>query len=634
MNGRDDIPTQKTDDSHTQNELFLLPCPRSINLSDLPMNGPAHVISVMRIEDKTIPPQGYRVRMEAEGIRIEAADDAGEFYARKTIDQISAQCKDRLFQGTIEDWPDFPVRGVMLDISRDKVPSIQTLFRLVDELSSWKINRLELYTEHTFAYRNHKIVWQDADPMTGDEIRELDQYCRARHVDLVPNQNSFGHFERWLKHTRYRDMAECPDGFTYPWKTFSTVGSTLDPGNPRSIELIAGLYEELLPNFTSRNINVGCDETWELGQGRSKANCEARGKGRVYLEFLLKIYELTKKHGRIMHFWGDIILHHPELIPDLPRDVTALAWGYEADHPFADQAAKFAASGIPFFVCPGTSSWNSISGRTNNCLANMLNAAENGIKYHAHGFMITDWGDGGHWQYLPVSYPGLAAGAGLSWCVQSNRSLSLDRRVLCEAMNRLVYRDKAGVMGGIAYDLGNTYSQAGSTTANGTSLFKAMSRNLADCAVDKKQYKPWLLLAARDYARATASAVRNSRMTRDDAHIIRAEFLNAGAMLIHACNRALMALGEQTAPDRSVMLEDIQRIMKEHGRLWLARNRPGGLKDSLARMESRSDEYEVFNERTVQFNEQKIPKPRSRQRGSANKTNRSVRLSARKKDGK
>ena len=99
----------------------------------------------------------------------------------------------------------------MLDISRDKVPTMATLFSLVDLLAELKINQLQLYTEHTFAYRNHPAVWAKASPMTGDEILQLDQYCRERFIELVPNQNSFGHMEQWLKLPQYRDLAEARD---------------------------------------------------------------------------------------------------------------------------------------------------------------------------------------------------------------------------------------------------------------------------------------------------------------------------------------------------------------------------------------------------------------------------------------
>ena len=98
-----------------------------------------------------------------------------------------------------------------------------------------------------------------------------------------------------------------------------------------------------------------------------------------------------------MQFWGDIILEHPQLVPELPRDVFALEWGYEADHPFAEHGALFSKAGIPFYVCPGTSSWNSIAGRTKNALENQLNAARSGLEHGAVGFLNTDWGDNGHW---------------------------------------------------------------------------------------------------------------------------------------------------------------------------------------------------------------------------------------------
>ena len=75
----------------------------------------------------------------------------------------------------IQDQPNFARRGVMLDISRDKVPTLATTLALVELLASLKINELQLYMEHTFAYAGHEQVWQDASPFTGAEIEELDR---------------------------------------------------------------------------------------------------------------------------------------------------------------------------------------------------------------------------------------------------------------------------------------------------------------------------------------------------------------------------------------------------------------------------------------------------------------------------
>src|SRR6185295_14483144 len=136
-------------------------------------------------------------------------------------------------------------------------------------------------------------------------------------------------------------------------------------------------------------------------------------------------HKLVQKHGRRMQFWGDIILQHPELIGELPKVLIALEWGYEASHPFAADTEKFARAGVPFYVCPGTSSWNAIAGRTENALGNLAAAAEHGLANGAIGYLNTDWGDSGHWQPLPVSYLGFAYGAAMSWCAESARSLDL-----------------------------------------------------------------------------------------------------------------------------------------------------------------------------------------------------------------
>ena len=145
--------------------------------------------------------QGYKLSISPEGIDLLGHDEAGVFYGAMTLRQLTRQ-----FGKTtgipcmvIEDWPDFLNRGVMLDISRDRVPTMGTLYTLIDLLSELKVNQLQLYTEHTYAYRNHSEVWADASPMTSDQIVNLDVYCQERFIELVPNQNSFGHMERWLK---------------------------------------------------------------------------------------------------------------------------------------------------------------------------------------------------------------------------------------------------------------------------------------------------------------------------------------------------------------------------------------------------------------------------------------------------
>ena len=547
--------------------------------------------AIVHVDPAQAPwPEGYRLTIGPDSIRIVAHDAAGAFYAAMAVRQMARQAggAGELPCLRIEDWPDFPHRGVMLDISRDKVPTMETLYALVDLLAEWRINQFQLYTEHTFAYRYHREVWEQASPMTGEQVIALDAYCRQRFIELVPNQNSFGHMHRWLEHPCYRHLAETPDGFQSPWgdEPFS-----LCPLEPGSMELLAELYDELLPHFSSRQFNVGCDETFDLGQGRSRAACEERGVGRVYLEFLLKIHQLVQRHGRTMQFWGDIILHYPDLIPELPQDIIALEWGYEADHPFARNGRKLAEAGVPYYVCPGTSSWNSIAGRTANALGNLWNAAESGCAHGAIGYLITDWGDNGHWQHLPVSFLGYAYGAAVSWAAQANRELDLPR-----ALDLHAFQDAAGVMGRLAYDLGNAYREVGVLVPNASLLVLLLLHPdfaplAPQCWGEGGELVEGLERTLEYVDRAMAS-LSQARMARPDAELIADEFRNAAALLRHACRLGIARLHTENgeiaaipAGTRRALASELEGIVAEYRRLWLSRNRLGGLADSVGRME-------------------------------------------------
>lgn len=521
-------------------------------------------------------PQAYRLICGADGLRLEATGEAGAFYGLQTLAQVLDQCGAMLPDFEIEDAPDFPARGVMLDISRCKVPTLETLKGMLDVFAAMKLNQVQLYTEHTFAFSAHAPVWADASPLTPAEVQILDGWCRERYIELVPNFNSFGHFERWLRHPEYRHYAECPDGFEYPWGGRTNFGSTLKP-DAESLELLESLFDELLPNFSSSLFNVGCDETWELGLGWSKARCEKIGKTRVYLDFLKRIQTRVKARGRRMMFWGDIILHQPELVKELPRDVVALEWGYEADHPFEKHARLFAASHIPFYVCPGTSSWNSLTGRTANMLGNLENAAINGAKNGANGFLVTDWGDGGHHQYPPVSWPGYAAGAAYSWNLAANRKADL-----AGALDRLVFHDQAGVMGRLCLDLGRVLELVPMRTFNSSIFNHLLFWNMKDKVKLFDPLRAGMLKKCVARFDDLESRLLEARPEKPDGVLAVTELRNAIGMARHGARRGIAA--RQPPADRGDLRRDLLAIIRLHEALWLARNRPGGLHESSERL--------------------------------------------------
>ena len=539
--------------------------------------GAGCLIELIRSPDA--PPQGYRIEADERGIHVAGADEAGLGYALATLCQmLPAWGADRrAFQ--IEDWPDFPVRGVMLDVSRCKVPTLETLHQLVDRLADWKINQIQLYVEHTFRYEKHPEASEGVGAFTGEEMRGLDRYCAERGVELVPNQNSFGHLHRWLRLPGYRHLAECEGEFDTPWGARRKGPFSLNPLDPRCLDLLADWYDELLPNFSSRLFNVGCDETFDLGCGHSRDACAARGKGQVYLDFLLQVRRLVEERGRTMLFWADILLNHPDQLKEMPPGAVPLIWGYEADHPFEAQCAAVARAGHPFYVCPGTSSWLSLAGRWENCRSNLACAAETGLRYGAHGYLITDWGDQGHWQYLSASAPGLLYGAALAWCGASNRDLPV-----AAMLDHGWFGDEASVMGDALLALANVYLMVPPLVANRSQVFslvRATEAEVAGSGIRVESVKQ----AAEKVASVQAS-LSGARPSGEEGRLVLEELRATAGWMQLACARGLRIL--EQGPGGCMegeWVEVLAGLLNAHKQLWHARNRSGGFAESVASLE-------------------------------------------------
>jgi hexosaminidase len=583
-----------------------------------------------------LPAQAYRLETTGRGWRIEAGDAAGAFYGLCTLAQwleLHRSPDGRIAEAPrirVEDAPSFSVRGAMLDVSRNRVPTMETLFALVDRFAALKLNHLQLYVEHTFAYAGHETAWRGWSPLTAEEVRALDDHCRERFVELVPNQNSFGHFHRWLVHDEYRHLAECPEGIEHPFgddrEPFSLCAT-----DPRSLDLLDDLYEQLLPNFRSDLFNVGLDETFDLGQGRSAAEVARLGKGRVYLDFLRAVHRLVQKQGRRMLFWGDIVLEHPELIPELPEDVIALEWGYEADHPFAEHGECFAASKREHWVCPGTSSWLSFAGRATNAMENLASAARHGVANGATGYLITDWGDQGHLQPLPASFVGWLAGACFGWNAEAAAAphelpvaALLDRTLArpaapgtsaaaaapgapaTEATPGAPAAGAAQGVGAAIHDLGEVYRLVGATPMNRSALFpivqhvaKPFTGRVLDAVEGAGLERA--AAAVRDAAAKLGAASGGEAAGGEAAggepaggeaaggELIRRELAWTAHAMLLACDLGLARLelgrerpvAELPASRRSALANAARALAEELATLWLERDRPGGLAESL-----------------------------------------------------
>jgi len=570
--------------------LNLLPLPRSLKILrgtfTLPARKPLAAIKVVRTNSAPNHPEGYALTISRNGIEISFRETGGLRAATATLRQLLRQCGRRLPCLAIRDWPDFPRRGVMLDISRGRVPKLETLLDLAGHLADFKINELQLYTEHTFAYRNYKSVWQSWGALTAKEIQILDARCHKLGIDLVPNQNSFGHLRYFLEHPSLKKLAEVSG----PYKDggdaatgdqeFIRRPTTLAPNHPDTIPFLRGLYDELLPNFSSDFFNTGCDETVDLGRGQSKKLCETKGKGRVYLDFLKKIHREVSARGKQMMFWGDIILKYPELIRELPENAVALNWGYEANHPFAKEAARFAKAKIPFYVCPGTSTWQTLIGRHDNALANLRAAAKAGHRHGATGYLITDWGDGGHPQPLTVSWPMFLAGAAFAW-----NAKDFDGQKLIPVLSRDVFEDSTGNIANAAFKLGFVHKKLGVVAPNETPLgtvIAAPKPGELFCRNGLKWFSkipPAKIRAAMKEIEKQRAILSHTKPKSDSGKIPAHELDLAARMASQSCKFMLwqqaVAAGKKSEAKAMARnhIRELQKLEKDFNEFWTLRNK-------------------------------------------------------------
>lgn len=542
-------------------DLLLLPTPRRIER----LGGWTEAREPLVVHDATLAPEAYRLRIIPDGTRISAGDAAGERHARATLAQIRTQLPGGVPCLAIDDEPLFAVRGAMLDVSRDRIPTMEEFRRIIPLLASWKFNHLQLYVEHTVAYAGCEDAWGGLDPLSPEELRALDALCEAHGIELAANQNCFGHLSGFLKLPRWQHLAEiAPDGtWDFNGLVTRTGPFSLCPAEPGAIAFVADLLRQLCPLIRSPWLNIGCDETFDVGQGRSSAAVAARGRAPVYLDFVRQVCDLARANGKRPQFWADIALEHPEYLAELPEDLCGLAWGYEGDARFAAWSDALLAAGREAWVCPGTSSWRSITGRTADRRENLL-AAVAAHRHGATGFLVTDWGDLGHRQQWPIALHGLAEAAHRAW--------SGDAPYDSRAAGLHAHGDPS--LGPWLDALGDADRHlrlvGGKLQPDGS---RAPLRNATALFTELHLDAPYIG-TADDWAELDEKLASLTRPGLAD------EFAHSLRVARFACARAIARRSGSLVP-----AEELRAIIAEHRTLWLRRSRPGGLVASCAHYE-------------------------------------------------
>ncbi len=544
------------------------------------------------VKKNDLKDEEYLVNIDNDVITVSYNTINGAFYAVKTLEQIINQhVNGKIRNLKIHDYPSLKTRGFVLDISRNKIPTMETLFAFIDKLSDLKYNHFELYVEgFSYGYSSFSKYTEGNTPITVEQYQTLERYCSDRFIDMVPNQNGFGHMASWLAKDEYKDLAECPEGFNI-WGAYRPT-STLNPLDERSANLVMKMYDDMLPYSNSKYFNMNFDEPFELGYGKSKETCDKLGEGKVYIDYMKKLYNHIKSYNKTPLIWADVLNKHIDSIGELPKDMIFLDWAYDMDAPFQRTLKNLAESKVKFMACPGTSSWCSITGRTMDMLENIKNASHYTYLYKGEGILVTDWGDAGHLQYLPFTYPGLIFGAMTSWGMEDGIYKNL-----ASALN-IMMKDKSKLIGEILLDLGNYNRYEGTYTYNGTKTFSSLI--WATNACNGMNGDP--LTYYIDKMKRNVFPSKNYEILMDYLNFIlkRVELTELecvdGQLIINEINQSifflktLLKVNKMLSDDINkteklflinIILSELDITIEEHKKIWLQRNRLGGLNNSV-----------------------------------------------------
>lgn len=377
--------------------------------------GQSRRAAVMLAEDSGMGCEEYRLEVGAGGVRIVGGAKGGVLYGVQTLRQMIRQSGAHLPYVSIHDYPQIGNRGFYHDVTRGRIPKLSYLKQLADQIAFYKMNQLQLYIEHTYLFEGLSEMWRDDTPLCAEDILELDAYCRKLNIDLVPNVSCFGHLYKLLRTKSYEHLCELPDsrGQNFGFHE-RMMHHTINVTNPESLTLVKSLIAEFMPLFTSQYFNIGADETFDLGKGRSLAKAQEIGVKRLYVDFVRQLCEFVVEKGRKPMFWGDIICDFPEVIKELPPQTICLNWGYDKEQ--SDESTKkLYDAGAVQYSCPGVSGWNQFVNRLDVAYENIRRMCSYAVKYDTAGVLTTDWGDYGHINHPDFGIPGRIYGAAFSW---------------------------------------------------------------------------------------------------------------------------------------------------------------------------------------------------------------------------
>ncbi|WP_293369057.1 family 20 glycosylhydrolase [Phenylobacterium sp.] len=271
--------------------------------------------------------EGYRLEVDAHGVRIDADGPAGALHALATLRQLAGIGTDpaAIPFVRVDDAPRFAWRGVMIDTARHFM-SLAALKRQVDTMERVKLDVLHLHLSDNEGFRVESRLYpklqaaQHGEFYTQAEIRDLVAYAADRGVRIVPEFDVPAHTAAIA--SAYPEIAAAGD----PADAMGAFDRALNPASDATYRFLDGLLGEMAGLFPDRNFHIGGDEVndaaWSHEPTVAAFMTAHNLKSRVEMEayFHTRIRAMLAHHGKTTVGWDEIAA------TPIPKDVIVQAW--------------------------------------------------------------------------------------------------------------------------------------------------------------------------------------------------------------------------------------------------------------------------------------------------------------------
>ena len=274
-------------------------------------------------KDKKLGSEGYAIRVDRY-VTVSAPEVVGAYWATRTLLQISEQTEDhQLPKGQLRDWPDYAMRGFMMDCGRKFIP-MSYMRDLVKMMAYYKMNTLQVHLNDNgfkqfFGHdwgRTYAAFRLECDTYPGltardgyytkREFIDFQEEAASRFVEIIPEIDAPAHT---LAFSHYKpEIGSQEYGMDH-----------LDLFNPETYKFMDGLFKEYLegdkPVFRGPRVHIGTDEY-------SNKKKDVVEKFRAFTDRYIRLVE---SYGKQACVWG-ALTHAAGETPVKSENVIMSAW--------------------------------------------------------------------------------------------------------------------------------------------------------------------------------------------------------------------------------------------------------------------------------------------------------------------